>query len=101
MTTRIGRTGPALIAVLLWAGVALAQDAKLEVRDADTVKSVLERHVGKRVGLVVGPGPELTGVVVKVAGNVVHLSELSGREFFDAVVPLDRVSAVVGRVRAR
>lgn len=39
--------------------------------------------------------------MLKVAGNVVHLSELSGREFFDAVVSLDRVSAVVVRVRQR
>jgi hypothetical protein len=81
--------------------LARAQDAKLEVRDADTVKAVLERHVGKRVGLVMAGGPEMTGVVVKVAGNVVHLSELAGREFFDAVVALDRVSAVVVRVRTR
>jgi len=80
---------------------AAAQDTKLEVRDADTVKSVLERHVGKRVSLVVAAGPELTGTVVKVAGNVVHLGELQGRELFDAVVGLDRISAVVVRTRAR
>jgi hypothetical protein len=40
------------------------------------MRSVLERHVGKR-------------------------SELSGRDFFDAVIILDRISAVVVRVRAR
>ena len=80
---------------------AAAQDTKLEVRDADTVKSVLERHVGKRVSLVVASGPELTGTVVKVTANVVHLGELQGREFFDAVVSLDRISAVVVRTRTR
>jgi hypothetical protein len=31
----------------------------------------------------------------------VHLSELSGRDFFDAVIILDCISAVVVRVRAR
>ena len=78
---------------------APAQETRLEVQSADTVKSVLERQVGKRVGLVLTTGPELTGVVTRVGDTVVHLSELSGREFFDAVIGLDRISAVVIRVR--
>ena len=81
--------------------VAYAQDGKLEVRSADTVKSVLERQVGKRVSVVLGTGTELSGVVSSVGDKVVHLSELSGREFFDAVVSLEHVRAVVLRVRGR
>ena len=79
---------------------SLAQD-KLEVQKADTVKSLLERHVGKRVALVLTTGPELTGTVTAVGDQVVHLSQLGGREFFDAVVSLDRVNAVVVRVRSQ
>jgi hypothetical protein len=82
-------------------GAPTAQDTKLEVRDTDTLKSVLERQVGKRVTLAFTTGPELTGVVSKVGGGIVHLSEIQGREFFDAVVALDRVSAVLVRVRGR
>ena len=78
-----------------------AQDTKLEVRSADTMKSVLERQVGKRVSVVLTTGQELSGVVSSVGDRVVHLSELSGREFFDAVVSLEHVRAVVLRVRAR
>ncbi len=80
---------------------AYAQDAKLEVRSADTVKSVLERQVGKRVGVVLTTGQELSGVVSSVGDKVVHISELSGREFFDAVVSLEHIRAVVVRVRSR
>ena len=76
---------------------ASAQDAKLEVRSGDVVKTVLDRQMGKRVGLVLTTGPELTGVVTALGDHVVHISELSGREFFDAVVLLDRISAVVIR----
>ncbi len=79
---------------------AAGQD-KLEVRDADTVKTVLERHVGKRVGVITRSGAEITGTVAKVGEHVVHLSELGGREFFDGVVSLDRLQAVVIRTRAR
>ena len=90
-----------LLASLVVPSMAPAQDVKLEVRDADSVKSVLERYVGKRVALVMASGPDLTGTVVKVGERVVHLGELQGREFFDAAVSLDRVNAVVVRVRSR
>ena len=41
------------------------------------------------------------GVVFKVTRDLLHLSELGGREFNDAVIPLDRINAVVIRVRTR
>jgi hypothetical protein len=95
----------AVLALALTVSVPLftasAQDTKLDVRSGDTVRTALERLVGKRVGLVLNTGPELAGVVISVGDHVVHLSELTGREFFDAVVSLDRISAVVIRVRSR
>ena len=81
------------------APLAQAQDAKLDVQKGDTVRSVLDRQVGKRVGVVLTTGPEIAGVVVSVNDKVVHLSELTGREFFDAVVNLDQIGAIVMRVR--
>ena len=95
--------GAVAVAILL-AALSLpagAQDAKLEVRSNDTVRTVLERQVGKRVSVVLTTGPELAGVVASVGDKVVHLSELTGREFFDAVVNLDQVGAVVIRTRSR
>jgi ABC-type uncharacterized transport system ATPase subunit len=80
---------------------ARAQDTKLDVRSTDTVRSLLERQAGKRVSVVLTTGQELSGVVTGVGDKVVHLSELSGREFFDAVVSLEHIGAVVVRVRAR
>lgn|SRR5262245_57983675 len=85
----------------LLAAPAPAQEAKLEVKPTDTVKSILERNVGKRVSLVLVMGSELSGVVTMVGDQVVHLSQLTGREFFDAVVSLDRVNAVVVRTRGQ
>jgi hypothetical protein len=90
-----------LLACFAAPAAAPAQDVKLEIKDGDSVKSVLERHVGKRVALVMTSGPDLTGTVVKVGERLVHLGELQGREFFDAAVALDRITAVVIRVRIR
>ena len=102
MRFRTAIVGAALAAAALLAAVpAPSQDRPLTVGDADTVKTVLERSAGKRITVMMLSGQELTGAVTRVTGNVVHLSELAGREFSDAVVSLDRVSAVIVRVRGR
>lgn len=44
-------------------------------------------------------GQELTGTVREATGRLVVLGALSGREFFDAVVPLEAVEAVLIRTK--
>jgi hypothetical protein len=83
----------ALVAVsLLPLPEVRAQEVKLDVHGGDTVKSVLERLVGK---------PEVAGVVTTVGDKVVLLKDLTNREFFDGVVSLDHVAAVIVRTRGR
>ena len=89
----------ALAILVSLAVVPVSAQEKLTVAGDATVRSVLESQKGKRVGVLLTTGQELTGVVTAVGGTVVHLSELTGREFFDAVVPLERVSAVIVRTR--
>ena len=88
-----------LAMLVAFAVVPVSAQETLTVGADATVKSVLDAQKGKRVGVLLTTGQELTGVVTSVGATVVHLSELSGREFFDAVVPLDRVSAVIVRTR--
>ena len=90
-----------IVASALPLPAAHAQDAKLEVRSGDTVKSVLERLVGQRVSLVLATGPELAGVVTTVGDKVVLLKDLTNREFFDGVVNIDQIGAVIVRTRSR
>jgi hypothetical protein len=89
------------LVLCLPASDAPAQDAALDVKSGDTIRSILERQMGKRVALVLTTGPELAGVVKIVGDKVVQLSALSGREFYDAVVSLDHVGAVIVKVRSR
>jgi hypothetical protein len=88
-----------VVAVHLPLTAALAQDVKLEVKSSDTVKSVLERMVGKRVSVVLTSGPELSGVVSSVGDKVVLLTQLTGREFFDGIVNIEQIGAVIVRTR--
>lgn len=63
------------------------------------VKAALVAQQGKRVTLNLQSGVELSGTVQSVADDVVKLGELAGKEFFDAVVRLDSIDAVVVRVK--
>ena len=79
-------------------GGAVAQNAGFAVGGNDTLRTVLGRQIGKPVTLELVSGDELTGVV-RSAGAVVHLEQLAGKEFYDAAVDVDKVAAVVVRVR--
>ena len=99
------RLSRALAALALAAALSLplsadAQGGKLQVQSSDTMKTVLQGQMGQRVSVVLTTGPgEIAGVVTMVGDKVVHLSGLTGREYFDAVVALDQIAAVVIRVR--
>ncbi len=66
MTVRNALVAAAFAVVTLSGSAAIAQEARFELRDGDTVKAVLERQVGKRVTLVLPSSPEITGVVTRV-----------------------------------
>lgn len=65
----------------------------------DDLESVLAAHTGKYVTVVLESGKEFTGKVGSVYEDAMHLMELSGKEFYDAVIDTDEVAAVVIRVR--
>ena len=86
-----------LAATLLAVQPAFAQE--LKVASTATVESLITAQKGKRVTVRTRSGQELTGVVREVTPRFVQLGALSGREFFDAVVSLDAVEAVIVRTK--
>src|SRR6266576_3583504 len=64
---------------------------------AQTVLSILQENTGKTVELHLQAGDKIGGKVEQVNENVVHLSHLTGAEFFDAFVNVNDISAVVIR----
>jgi hypothetical protein len=76
-----------------------AAAADLKVGAGDSVQSILAAQKGARVTVRVRSGSEITGVVREVNANVVQLGAVSGKEFFDAVVPLAAVDAVFVKVK--
>lgn len=65
----------------------------------EAVHAALKAQQGKRATVVLVSGTELSGKVADLTQDSVKLSELTGKEFYDAVVDLDQVQAVVYRAR--
>lgn len=63
------------------------------------IPEVLRARVGKPVTVLLRSGKEYGGTVAEVRAQSVVLKSLSGKEFYDAIVRLDDVSAVEIRNR--
>jgi hypothetical protein len=78
----------------------LAQE-KADLQPNATVLSILQGSPGKTVELHLRSGEKMGGKIAQVNDNIVHLSSLTGAEFFDAFVDVKEISAVVVRVAGR
>ena len=66
-----------------------------------TVVSLLQGSAGKSVELHLRSGEKMGGKIAQVTDNVVHLSNLTGAEYFDAFVDVKDISAVVVRAAGK
>jgi hypothetical protein len=78
----------------------LAQE-KAALQPNASVLSILQGSAGKTVELHLRSGEKLGGKVAQVTDSIVHLSNLTGAEYFDAFVDAKDISAVVVRVAGR
>ena len=76
---------------------SFAQD-KTGLQANASVAGILQGNTGKSVELHLRSGEKMGGKVAQVTDSVVHLSNLTGAEYFDAFVDMKDVSAVVVRV---
>lgn len=88
-----------LLGAALAGPAAPAASAELRVAASDSVETVLAAQKDKRVTVRLRSGQEITGTVRNVTGKLVQLGAVAGREFFDAVVPLEAVEAVLVRTK--
>ncbi|MGH7231479.1 MAG: hypothetical protein ACREJU_09000 [Nitrospiraceae bacterium] len=87
--------------VLCTAPSLSAEEAHFDLSAPDSIKQALEHEVGKRVRMKLVSGQDLDGKIIKVGSQAVHLAELTGMDFFDAVIRLDQVGAVIIKVRTK
>lgn len=100
------RTALILVTVTLFCMVIAsvnvsAAEPQYEMKSGAVIKDILLENINKRVIVRLETGENLEGFVTKVGDNLVHLSKITGRDFFDAIVRIDKISAVVFRVREK
>jgi hypothetical protein len=76
-----------------------AEEQTLITQGAQPIRDTLKAKVGAKVALQLIGGQEVSGKIVEVGEQAVHLAELTGKEFYDALIRLDHISALVLRVR--
>jgi len=84
------------------AGIAFAAPAaaaELKVAATDTIETVLAAQKGKKVTVRLRSGQEITGTVALSNGKLLQLSAPTGKEFYDAVIPLEAIEAVLVRTK--
>ena len=79
---------------------SFAQD-KASLQSNATVATLLQGSVGKSVELHLRSGEKMGGKVAQVTDNIVHLSNLTGAEYFEAFVDVKDISAVVVRLAGK
>jgi len=62
---------------------------------ADNLKSL----IGKKVSVTLDSGKTFTGFVKEVGNHLMHLEKLDGKEYFDALLRIDNISAIDTRFR--
>lgn len=85
--------------VLGHGGPAAAADAAFDLNARHDLKELLTGQIGKRVSVRTDTGEALEGTVIKVGDHLLHISKLSGKDFYDAVVRIDKITSVTLRVR--
>ena len=95
-------TNKILMSILISGFIIAAIPARADpitVGDNDSILNVLTAQMGKRVSVKIKSGEELTGTVKAVTKRLVHLGELTGKEYYDAVIVNKAIEAVIIRVK--
>ena len=76
-----------------------ARAEPLALGNTDSLEHLLSAQRGKKVTIRLGSGEDLSGTVKAVNCSLVQLSELSGKEFYDAVIAIPHITAVIVRTK--
>jgi hypothetical protein len=76
-----------------------AEEKKPIVNASDGIKEILTSNMGKRITVKTDSGEAIEGTVVMVGYQLVHLEKLTGKDFYDSVICIDKITSVTIKVR--
>ena len=77
----------------------IAGAADLSIKTGDTLAKQIGAQKGKKITVRLVSGEELTGTVKDSTTELVQLSELASKEYFDAVIDVSKISAILVRTK--
>jgi hypothetical protein len=106
-TKILGSVGIMLAIVVSVAVLTVPSEAKAEVTAIEGMKyhvgaslqDNLKSLVGKKVYVTLNSGKAFAGFVKEVGNHFVHLEKLDGKEFFDALIRIEDISAIDTKFR--
>ena len=78
----------------------VAAQEKIELRQDIGIKEALIQFTGKRVSVTLDSGTAYEGILTKVGDHLIHISRLTGKEYFDALLRIEKISALVVRTKS-
>ena len=87
-----------IVGLVLSQGFAIA-DEKAEFSPFVGMKENFLVNVGKRISVRTESGDTIDGIIARVGDHNVHISKLSGKDFYDAIVRIDKIESFTFRAR--
>jgi hypothetical protein len=88
-----------VVFLLLGSGAVQAQEKTIAFHDSQNMAEALKPHMGQNVVLMLHSGKEIQGKLEKVGANLVLISKLTGKDFYDAVIRIDQIEGFQLKVR--
>lgn len=82
---------------VLAAPAAFAGELKFEPKTSTTMREALVELTKERVSLSLESGEQIEGIVTMVGNSVVYITKLTGKVYYDAVVSIDKINAIILR----
>jgi hypothetical protein len=76
-----------------------AQSSPLSAGGGGSIQSILNMQIGNVVTIKLQSGNELIGIVDSVNAQVVHLSKIAGKEYFDAAASINSIEALLVKTK--
>lgn len=91
-----------MVLALLWISKADAEVVNVEGVNYSASASFLDNLKalkGKKVTIVLNSGMVETGIIKDISNHLLHLEKLDGKDFFDALLRIEDISAIETRFR--
>ena len=78
--------------------IAIAEE-KPEFNPYVGIKENFLLNVGKRISVRTESGDTIDGIITRVGDHNVHIAKLVGKDFYDAIVRIDKIESFTFRAR--